>query len=586
MSIDPTTLVVIQNALQHIASEMDLVHQKASFSPIIAEALDRANGIYHRDDGAVIAQGETSLPTFVGVMQFTTEAVIAERMELSDGDIVVVNDPYFGGTHLMDVKLVKPFFYQGALWCYLTNSGHWPDIGGMVPGGFATEATEIQQEGLRIPPVRLYRENVLCEDVLRIILSNIRVPEERLGDIRAQVGALDAGARSLSRLLDRYGADVVETCIAEFRRRSEAQMRSHIEAIPDGLYSFSSEIDSDGVDDRPLTVALDMTVRGSDIEFDLSRSSPPCRGPMNSVWAITRSAIYIALKHIFPDVPINAGCFAPLHIRKPVGTFLYAEYPRPVSGCAAEVSQRLIEVVLGAFGKAAPELVVAAPFSSSGNFTLGGWDPLKARNYVMINFSGGGYGASTDLDGLSNAAASISAAKTMPLERIEESYPVLFDHYRLSTDSGGAGKRRGGLGVDYQLRLLRGEGRASFLMDHGRIGPHGLLGGHRGATNRIELERGGRIEKLPLDSKGSGIELQPGDRVRVVTPGGGGFGDPREREPDLVGRDLRRGYISAQTAQAVYGIEPDKESDSENKEKENVSSNTHAHGHSGHLRRP
>lgn len=592
MSIDPTTLVVIQNALQHIATEMDLVHQKASFSPIIAEALDRANGIYHRDNGAIIAQGETSLPTFVGVMQFTTEAVIAENMDLKDGDIVIVNDPYFGGTHLMDVKLVKPFFYRGELWCYLSNSGHWPDIGGMVPGGFATEATEIQQEGLRLPPVRLYREHELCKDVLRIVLSNIRVPEERLGDIRAQVGALEAGARSLTRLLDRYGADVVEESIAEFRRRSEAQMRSRIEnSVPDGVYSFSSDIDSDGVDDQPLTVALDMTVRGSDIEFDLSRSSPPCRGPMNSVWAITRSAIYIALKHIFPEVPINAGCFAPIHIPKPVGTFLYAEYPRPVSGCAAEVSQRLIEVVLGAFGQAAPELVVAAPFSSSGNFTLGGWDPLYKRNYVMINFSGGGYGASADLDGLSNAAASISAAKTMPIERLEESYPVLFEHYRLRTDSGGAGRRRGGMGIDYQLRLLRGEGKASFLMDHGRVGPHGLLGGHRGGTNRIELERGGRIETLPLNSKGSGIALRPGDRVRVCTPGGGGYGDPREREPQLVQRDLRRGYVSAEAARELYhfeptGGEPSQGIDPEKEEKEHANNPTHASRRSGSLRRP
>jgi N-methylhydantoinase B len=554
MKIDPITLVVVQNSLQHIATEMDLVHQKASFSPIIAESLDRANGIYHRDDGTVIAQGETSLPTFVGVMQFTTQAVIAERMDLHEGDIVVVNDPYFGGTHLMDVKLVKPFFYRGKHWCYLTNSGHWPDIGGMVPGGFATEATEIQQEGLRLPPVRLYRENVLCEDVLRIILSNIRVPDERLGDIRAQVGGLAAGERSLTRLLDRYRVDVVEACIAEFRRRSEIQMRKHIEKIPDGTYSFSSDIDSDGVDDQPLTVALDMTVSGTNIEFDLSRSSPPCRGPMNSVWAITRSAIYIALKHIFPDVPINAGCFAPLHIKKPEGTFLYAEYPRPVSGCAAEVSQRLIEVVLGAFGKAVPHQVVAAPFSSSGNFTLGGWDPQFARNYVMINFSGGGYGASADLDGLSNAAASISAAKTMPLELIENIYPILYEHYRLSQDSGGAGRQRGGLGIDYKMRLLRGDAKASFLMDHGRIGPHGLLGAERGSTNRIELERGGRTETLPLDSKGSGIEMRPGDKVRVITPGGGGYGEPRDRAPALVKRDALRGYISKEQAQTTYGV--------------------------------
>jgi N-methylhydantoinase B len=332
-------------------------------------------------------------------------------------------------------------------------------------------------------------------------------------------------------------------------------MRRCIETIPDGVYTFSSNIDSDGVVDEPLSVKLKLTVAGSDLTFDLSESSPPCKGPMNSVWAITRSAIYIAMKHVFPEVPISAGCFAPLHIPKPQGTFLYAEYPRPVSGCAAEVSQRLIEVVLGALGKAIPERVVAAPFSSSGNFTLGGYDPERRRNYVMINFSGGGYGASRDLDGLNNAAASISAAKTTPLEVIEAQTPVLFEHYRLRDGSGGAGRRRGGLGVDYKIRLRRGEGKASFLMDHGVTGPHGLLGGAPGAVNEIELERNGATERLPLVSKGSGIAMVAGDSVRIRTPGGGGYGEPREREVSLVRRDVIRGYITEAAASNVYCME-------------------------------
>jgi N-methylhydantoinase B len=552
MSVDPVTLVVIKNALNAIASEMDLVHQKASFSPIISESFDRANGIYHRDTGDVIAQGETGLPTFVGVMQFTTQSVIQHRRDIAPGDVIIINDPYLGGTHLMDVKMVWPFYYRGKLWCFLTNSGHWPDIGGMVPGGFATDATEIQQEGLRLPPIKLFRGGESCQDVVDIIMSNIRVPAERIGDIKAQVGALSVGARSLTRLLDRYGAETVDQAIAELNLRSEQQMRSYIEAIPDGTYSFFSDLDGDGVENSPLRVHLDLTVEGTDLHFDLSKSSPPCRGPLNSVWAITKSAIYIAVKHVFPDVPINAGCFRPLHIKKPLGTFLHAEYPRPVSGCAAEVSQRLIEVVFGAMAQALPDKLVAAPFSCSGNFSLGGHDPLRGRDYVMINFSGGGYGASIDTDGLSNGAASISASKTMPIELIEQRYPILFEEYALREDSGGAGRRRGGLGVSYRVRVRRGDGTASFLMDHGKFAPHGLFGGQGGALNEIQIIRNGDRHRLPHVSKGSGWHLDAEDQVEVRTPGGGGYGLPEDRERELIERDLRRGYISHFTAEKVY----------------------------------
>ena len=332
-------------------------------------------------------------------------------------------------------------------------------------------------------------------------------------------------------------------------------MRKHIEKIPDGTYSFSSDIDSDGVDDRPLTVALDMTVRGDGIEFDLSRSSPPCRGPMNSVWAITRSAIYIALKHIFPDVPINAGCFCATSHQEALRNFPLCRIPTARlglcgRGVAAADRSRARRLRPGH----TQHQVVAAPFSSSGNFTLGGWDPQFRRNYVMINFSGGGYGASTDLDGLSNAAASISAAKTMPLELIENIYPVLYEHYRLSRElwrSRTAARRPW-----HRLQDAAPPWRGQGILPHGsrQDRPHGLLGAQRGSTNHIELERDGKIETLPLGSKGSGIEMRPGDKVRVTTPGGGGYGEPRDRAPALVKRDVLRGYISKEQAQTAYGV--------------------------------
>ena len=224
----------------------------------------------------------------------------------------------------MDVRMVKPFHYRGELWAYLSNTGHWSDTGGMVPGGFCATATEIQQEGLRLPPVHLVRRGELIQDVVDVIMSNIRVPEERLGDMRAQLGALSIGEQRLTALLDKYGERTVSAVIAEMRRRSETLMRAHIEAIPDGAWSFSTFVDSDGITDDILEVALDVRVAGSDIHFDYSRSSPPCRGPLNSVWATTMGSTLCGMKHIFPDVPINSGCFAPIHVEPPRGTFLFA----------------------------------------------------------------------------------------------------------------------------------------------------------------------------------------------------------------------------------------------------------------------
>ena len=281
-AFDPVTLAVIESGLQQVSSEMDLVHQRTSFSPVISEGFDRSNGIYDPETGQIIAQGELGLPIFLGVMQSTTQAVIEARNDLEPGDIVMVNDPYFGGTHLMDVKMVKPFFYQGRLWAYLSNTGHWPDTGGMVPGGFPSQATEIQQEGLRLPPVKLHRRGVLDNDIMQIVLANIRVPEERIGDIRAQVGALSVGERRLTQLLDKHGEETVNAAIEVLKERSERRMRSHIASVPDGEYVFSSYMDSDGVDDGLLEVQARVTVQGSDLSVDLVGSSPPCRGPVNS----------------------------------------------------------------------------------------------------------------------------------------------------------------------------------------------------------------------------------------------------------------------------------------------------------------
>ena len=557
-NLDPVTLTVIQNGLIQVCNEMDLAFVRAAFSPVISEGMDRSDGIYDAVDGSLIAQGELGLPVFVGTMQFSTQSVI-ERVKshyagkVDPGDVFIVNDPYLGGTHLMDVRFVKPFFYKGELFAWLANTGHWPDVGGMVPGGFSASATEVEQEGLRLPPVKLWKKGEMDQEILAIILSNIRIADQRIGDIKAQAAALATGEQRLTALIDRYGAETVRQAIAEMRHRAERQMRARIAGIPDGTYEGSSQVDSDGVVDEPLTICMKITKKGEDLTFDMTGSSPPCRGPMNSVIATTKSAIYLAVKHIFPDVPINAGTFEPLHIVEPEGTFLYARYPRPVSGCAAEVSQRIAEAVFAALTPAIPDLLFAAPAGTSGNLGVGGYDPERGRNYIMYLFTGGGYGGFRGGDGLSNGCSTIGISKMPPVEVLEQFFPVLFEEFSLHEGSGGAGEFRGGFGINYAIRLRRGEARVSMVMDHGRSGPQGVLGGRDGGVNRVAIRRDGATYVPPHLSKDQDIRIGVGDVVRVSTPGGGGFGDPARRDPAAIVRDIARGYYSEAEAHEKFG---------------------------------
>ncbi|MCH9673037.1 MAG: hydantoinase B/oxoprolinase family protein [Gammaproteobacteria bacterium] len=552
--LDPITLSVIQSGLQQVCNEMDLAFVRAAFSPVISEALDRSDGIYHRTTGELIAQGELGLPVFVGTMQFGTQAVIERAKDLTPGDLYIVNDPYLGGTHLMDVRFVKPFFYRGELFSWLANTGHWPDTGGMVPGGFSASATEVEQEGLRLPPVKLYKAGKLDEEILSIILSNIRIADQRIGDIKAQAAALTVGEKRLTALLDRYGADTIDRAVEELKKRAARQMRARIATIGDGVYRGQAFVDSDGVVDEPLTVDMRIEKKGEELYFDLSDSSPPCAGPMNSVIATTRSSIYLAIKHIFPEVPINAGTFEPLHIKDPHDTFLYAKYPRPVSGCAAEVSQRIAEAVFNALAKAIPEQLFAAPAGTSGNFALGGHDPARDRAFVMYVISGGGYGGSPVGDGISNGCSTIGISKSTPVEVMEQHYPVLFEEYALHEGSGGAGEYRGGFGLKYRLTLRRGSARASFVMDHGRTGPLGACGGDAGGVNRVTVTRGDEIYHPPHLSKAQDIVMHAGDTVEVRTPGGGGFGPPTARDPQRVAHDVKRGYYSRNEAERLFVV--------------------------------
>ena len=328
--IDPVTLAVLKGRLEQIADEMDATLYRSAFNPIIAEARDACHGLYHAETGATLVQGTTGLPIFVGAMAFAVKAVIDKVKReggLEEGDIYLFNDPYEGGTHLNDFRLVQPIFRDGKLFCWLASVGHWLDIGGNVPGGFNARATESFQEGVRIPPIKLASKGAINQDILAILGANSRVPQSNYGDLNGQLNALDLGTKRLHELLNSYGDDVVMSALDAFTQRAETLMRETITALPDGVYHFEDKLDNDGVVDEPLTIALDLTIKGDTMILDFSRSSAPCAGPLNIARSTAVACCYVALKHVFTDVPANAGCLAPITFVIPETTLL--AYRRP-----------------------------------------------------------------------------------------------------------------------------------------------------------------------------------------------------------------------------------------------------------------
>ena len=354
-------------------------------------------------------------------------------------------------------------------------------------------------------------------------------------------------------MLDKYSPDTVRACIAELYERAEQQMRACIADIPDGTYTYTDYLDSDGVDNEPLRIELALTVSGNEISLDFSNSSPPCRGQMNSVISTTKSACYIALKHTFPDVPLNAGCFRPIQIHAPSSTYLNAVLPRPVAGCAAEVSQRIIDVIMGALAQAMPDHMSAGVVGTVNNLTIGGTDADRGP-YVMYMFNGGGYGGFKGGDGLTYGCGTISVSKTQPIEIFEQRYPVRIRRFALREESGGAGQYRGGFGAIIETEFLQGEGTASFIGDRGRFGSRGLHEGSDGARCRVSIVQNGETYIPEHLTKDDNVRLQSGDIIRQETPGGGGYGNPLARDIARVAQDVRLGYISRQTAREVYGV--------------------------------
>lgn len=559
-AMDPVTLAVLRGRLEQVADEMDATLYRSAFNPIIAEAHDACHGLYDAVSGDTLVQGKSGLPVFVGAMAFAVRAaarVARERSApsdpaagMADGDTWLFNDPYEGGTHANDFKLVRPFFRDGKLFCYLASAAHWHDVGGAVPGNYNPAATECWQEAVQIPPVRIVRGGALDADVLAILQANTRLPDSLWGDLNGQLAALELGVRRLHGLLDEYGDALVLQAMGELRARAVRLMRSHIASLPDGRYSFSDILDNDGVKDEPLTIALDMTVQGERLTLDFSRTSAQCAGPVNISRATAIAACYVALKHLFPDVPANAGVLDAVDFVLPDGLVISAARPRPVGGYT-ETILRMIDVIFSAAAQADPTRAVAQAYGTINALSIAGHRTDAARKgqrWVMFSFFGGGHGGHSGGDGLSHGNAPISTATIPPLEILEAAYPVRFTEWSLRADSGGDGQFRGGLGANYEIELLEQDAEVFIFGERGKSAPKGIAGGGEAAVNVFSYENNNEWKTPPMVSKMVGIKLKKGERVRLQTPGGGGYGAPADRLQAARERDLALGYVTAGVA--------------------------------------
>ncbi|WP_103333237.1 hydantoinase B/oxoprolinase family protein [Pseudotabrizicola formosa] len=552
--IDPITLAVLAGRMEQIADEMDATLFRSAFNPIIAEAHDASHGLYHATTGDTLVQGKSGLPIFVGVMAFAVKAVIdkaAADGDLADGDVYIFNDAHIGGTHLSDMRLVRPYYHQGQLFCYLASVGHWHDVGGAVPGNYNPRATEVFQEAFVLPPVKVMRAGAVQQDVIDIILRNTRLPASAQGDLNGQLSALDLGVRRMDGLLAEYGAATVRAALDALSDRAETLIRAEVAALPDGRWEATDYLDNDGITDVALPITVALTVAGDRLSLDFTGTAPATAGPVNISKGTAIAAVYVAIKHIFPGLPANAGVMRPLDIIVPDRSLLAAEFPAPTGGYT-ETILRMIDVIFSAMAQAAPELVVANAYGTINALSLAGYR-RDGRRWVMFSFYGGGHGGSAQGDGLNHGNAPISTATIPPVEILESAYPVMFRQWALRPDSGGAGAQRGGLGAVYEIELLEESAEVFLFGERGRHAPKGAAGGGDAALNRFSYSNGPDWATPAMVSKGTGMRLTRGDAVRLETPGGGGYGPAEGRDPGLVARDVALGLVSAAAADAAYG---------------------------------
>jgi len=551
MPLSPIDVELLRNGLSSICDEMFLGIMKSAYSTNIKERHDHSAAIFDRT-GRVVAQGESlplHLASMLGLVEVVLEHYGLDRMR--PGDMFISNDPFVGrGSHLPDVAILAPVFRDGKVALFVSNIAHHSDIGGMAPGSMAGGMTEIYQEGVRIPPIRICADGEIVKDVLQLILLNVRVPQERRGDYLSQIAGNRLGIRRLEELFRRWsGPDLEEGC-EEIIRSVARRMRSGIAEIPNGTYRFADFLDDDGMGTTDIPIKVAIRIRDGEAAFDFAGSGPQVLGNMNNSFAGLQAAVLFALKVLVdPEGPTNHGMLDPVRIAAPLGSVVNAVFPA-ATAARAQTCQRIIDVILGALAPALPERVIAASNGANGVATLSGTGP-DGRYYLYMETIGGGAGARAYKDGTDGVQVHVTNTSNLPIEALENEYPLLIERYELVEDSGGAGRYRGGLGL---RRVYRALGHSMTFSGQGERcvhEPYGLFGGGPGRTGSLSIvaDSGRRVK---LANKPASLAVPPDAVVVIETPGAGGYGPPAERSPDKRAEDAASGKFSARFLRAHY----------------------------------
>lgn len=548
--LDPVTVEVIRNSSSYIAEEMGIVLRNSAYSPNIRDRMDHSCAIM-MENGELIAQAE-HIPVHLGSMAIgvknTIDYLQRSSIELEEGDVVVLNDPYIAGTHLNDVTMIKPLFHKGEIFGYVANKAHHVDVGGMVPGSISGNARELIQEGLVLPPIKIVRRGNMDVSVLNLILSNVRVPRYTRGDLKAQIAALNVGEKRLKEMVGKYGLSTVIEAWNRAIDYTANYMRRKLEEVPEGSYNAEDQMEAD---EDTLTIRVRVDISKKRMEVDFSETDDQVDMPINAVYGVTVAATSYALKAALdPDLPMNYGFFKVVSIKTREGTLVHPKKPAPVAAGNVETSQRIAETVLKALAKPLRGRIPAASHGSMNNVMVGGI--YEGRSWAFYETIGGGMGARPGKDGVDGVHTHMTNTMNTPIEVIERECPVLFVEYSLRDDSGGPGQYRGGLGITRAFKVLSDRATLSIATERVKLRPWGLEGGMDGASGHHYVIRNG--ERIELKAKDT-IELRRGDTVYINTPGGGGYGKPELRDPKFVMEDLLDGKISKETAKKIYRID-------------------------------
>jgi N-methylhydantoinase B len=554
VKLTPIEVELLRNGLTSICDEMFLAIMKSAYSTNIKERHDHSAAIFDAN-GRVVVQGE-SLPLHLASMLGLVEVVL-ERYgadSVRPGDMFLSNDPFVGrGSHLPDVAILAPVFRDEELVMFVSNIAHHSDIGGMAPGSMAGGMTEIYQEGLRIPPIRIVQNGEILDDVLDLVLLNVRVPRERRGDYMAQIAANRLGIRRLEEMSRRWSRDQVEVGCGAIIDAVTRRMRAGIADLPDGEYHFEDVLDDDGMGTTNIPVVVHIRIAGEEIWLDFAGSGPQVKGNMNNSFAGLQASVLFGLKVLVdPDGATNHGMLEPVHISAPEGSVVNASFPA-ATAARAQTCQRIIDAILGALASAVPDRVIAASNGANGVATFSGTGP-DGRYYLYMETIGGGGGARAYKDGTDGVQVHTTNTSNLPVEALENEYPLLVERYELTDGSGGAGTWRGGLGL---RRVYRGLGHTLTFSGQGERAVHppwGLFGGHAGGTGSISLLHGdGEREELAI--KPASLEVGPDTSVCIETPGAGGYGPPQQRDAQSLEEDWRSGKFTADFMRDNYGYE-------------------------------